>query len=898
MSAYETSERLRVALADRYTIARELGAGGMATVYLARDLKHDRLVALKVLKPELAAVIGGERFLSEIKTTANLQHPHILALFDSGAVNGTVFYAMPFIDGESLRDKLDREKQLPIDDALRIAREVADALQYAHERGVIHRDIKPENILLQGGHALVADFGIALAASTTGGARMTETGMSLGTPTYMSPEQAMGERTLDARTDIYALGCVLYEMLVGDPPFTGSTAQAIVARVLIGTPESLTAQRGTIPPHVEATVMTALQKLPADRFASAKAFSEALANSSFTTAGTAHHLTRGPQPATSRRTVSALAAVALLSVAAAVIGTTGWMRTRRTPEPVAARFAIELPEGIVFGSSASSRRRMGITPDGSQVAFVTSTPFGSTAANAVYVRRASEPVAERVGGTDSATSVSYSPDGKWLLFTTVRGLKRVLSAGGVPQTIASVQDPRQIYAASWGEDGRIVYALASYGLWVVSADGGEPRRLTADTPPGDSAIMLTEPDILPGGTHALVSVVKGFNSSTRSNSLGLLALADGRVTDLGVVGEGPKFVSPGQVVFHRGSTVFAAPFSARSQSVSGPVIQLVTDVSDNVGPSDFAAARNGAWLAYQTGSVDVPTTMWAVDRRGRERQLTTPETKSYANGRISPDGRRVVLRVMGGAFNRGDLWIYEIEGGAISKLTTDGASFRPAWSRDGSTLFYVNGRGDSSRIASRPWDGSGVETIHLRRPLLAEVEPGLAHTFFAIRTLIPRDIYLAPADSLSKLRPFLTSAAEERNPAISPNGRWLAYLSDESGKLEAYIRPLPGPGARVPVSIGGATHARWAPDGKALFYRSPKHLMMASLVETPQLAVTRRDTLFVDPYSRASGETNFDVFPNGNEFLFFKSVESRNKMYMIVNWQSMLTTAAAAAREP
>ena len=387
--------KLSAALGRSYTIERELGAGGMATVYLARDLKHDRLVAIKVLKPELAAVIGGERFLSEIKTTANLQHPHILALFDSGAVNGTVFYAMPFIDGESLRDKLDREKQLPIDDALRIAREVADALQYAHERGVIHRDIKPENILLQGGHALVADFGIALAASTTGGTRMTETGMSLGTPTYMSPEQAMGERTLDARTDIYALGCVLYEMLVGDPPFTGSTAQAIVARVLTGTPESLTAQRATIPAHVEAAVTTALQKLPADRFASAKAFVDALSNSAFTTAGTAHHLTRGTQSLTSRRTVAALAAVALLSAVAAVAGTVGWMRTRRAPEPVEARFAIELPDGVVFGSPSSSKRRMGISPDGSQVAFITSTQFGSAAASAVFVRRASEPIAER-----------------------------------------------------------------------------------------------------------------------------------------------------------------------------------------------------------------------------------------------------------------------------------------------------------------------------------------------------------------------------------------------------------------------------------------------------------------------------------------------------------------------
>jgi serine/threonine protein kinase len=219
------NSKLAGALADRYRIERELGQGGMATVYLAQDLKHDRKVALKVLKPELAAVLGAERFLAEIKTTANLQHPHILPLHDSGTVDGTVFYVMPFVQGESLRDRLTREKQLPIADAVRLGGEVAGALDYAHRQGIIHRDIKPENILLHDGRALVADFGIALAASRTeGGTRMTETGMSLGTPHYMSPEQAMGERTLDARSDIYALGCVVYEMVSGEPPHSGPTA--------------------------------------------------------------------------------------------------------------------------------------------------------------------------------------------------------------------------------------------------------------------------------------------------------------------------------------------------------------------------------------------------------------------------------------------------------------------------------------------------------------------------------------------------------------------------------------------------------------------------------------------------------------------------------------------------
>lgn len=310
-------ERLTAALADRYRIDRELGAGGMATVYLAEDLKHNRKVAVKVLKPELAVAIGAERFLAEIKTTANLQHPHILALHDSGEVNGTVFYVMPYIEGESLRDRLDREKQLPIEDALRIANEVADALQYAHERGVIHRDIKPENILLQRGHAVVADFGIALAASKTGGARMTETGMSLGTPTYMSPEQAMGAREVDARTDIYSLGCVLYEMLVGEPPFVGPTAQSIVAKVITETPKSITGQRRTVPPHVDATVEKALEKLAADRFASAAAFAESLKDGGSSLRASGHQTARASGSPRSTGKAVRWGAVALVGVAVA-----------------------------------------------------------------------------------------------------------------------------------------------------------------------------------------------------------------------------------------------------------------------------------------------------------------------------------------------------------------------------------------------------------------------------------------------------------------------------------------------------------------------------------------------------------------------------------------------------
>ncbi len=273
----EIISRLSTALADRYKIEREIGAGGMATVYLAEDLKLHRKVALKVLRPELAAALGPERFLREIEIAAKLHHPHILALHDSGEVDGFLYYVMPYVEGESLRDRLNREKQLPVEDALQIAREVADALGSAHRHDVIHRDIKPENILLEEGHAVVADFGIARAIHAAGGEQLTETGLAVGTPAYMSPEQAMGSKELDGRSDLYSLGCVLYEMLAGQPPFTGATVESIVHQQIAVEPRPVTELRPAVPAEVVAALSRVLSKAPADRFSPAAQFAEALA---------------------------------------------------------------------------------------------------------------------------------------------------------------------------------------------------------------------------------------------------------------------------------------------------------------------------------------------------------------------------------------------------------------------------------------------------------------------------------------------------------------------------------------------------------------------------------------------------------------------------------------------
>ncbi|NNF37460.1 MAG: serine/threonine protein kinase, partial [Gemmatimonadetes bacterium] len=433
----EIIERLTAALAGRYAIEREVGEGGMATVYLAHDAKHDRHVAVKVLRPELAAMVGAERFLTEIKTTANLQHPHILPLFDSGEADGFLFYVMPYVDGETLRTRIEREKQLSVDDALAITRRVAGALDYAHGNGVVHRDIKPANILLSAqGEPLVADFGIALAVAQAGAGRITETGLSLGTPHYMSPEQATGDRDVDPRSDVYALGCVLYEMLAGQPPFSASTAQATLVQILTADVASVTSMRRTVPPHIDAALNRALEKLPADRFASAADFSKALGDPGFTYAARPSKVTaaatravEAPAAAPSRPWLRDPRSIAAL-VALLLVGAFGLLRP--TAEPMAGVptraevTGLEIPRGIggwrLAISSAGDWIAAGAVEEG--------VPY-------LFVRPAGDPAWRRLLNTDNASNPAFSPDAQSVAFQAGGAILTVPLTGGPAFPVAS-----------------------------------------------------------------------------------------------------------------------------------------------------------------------------------------------------------------------------------------------------------------------------------------------------------------------------------------------------------------------------------------------------------------------------------------------------------------------------
>ncbi len=459
--------RLTAALSDRYRIERELGQGGMATVYLAEDLKHHRKVAIKVLRPELAAALGAERFLREIETTASLRHPHILPLFDSGVVDPRptthdpqlLFYVMPFVEGESLRTRLDREKQLPIDDALQIAREVADALSYAHAHGVIHRDIKPENILLESGHAVVADFGIARAINAAGGEQLTETGMAIGTVQYMSPEQAAGQRDLDGRSDLYALGCVLFEMLAGQAPFTGPTVESIVHQHLMATPPPITQLRPAVPADVAAALQRALAKTPADRFNPVAQFASALRSPTGTVATPA----AASAPRSSRAILVGGAVVALAAAALMLLRSRG-------------SAAAALP---VIGRTTQVTRADGLevdpalSPDGENLAYAA----GPTTAMQIYVRQVTggREVALTNDTTDNFRWPRWSPDGSQIAYQSNDGIYLVPALGGVPRRVARADTATLRHGT-----GSVTRALRArlVARWVtVGLDSWLQRRL-------------------------------------------------------------------------------------------------------------------------------------------------------------------------------------------------------------------------------------------------------------------------------------------------------------------------------------------------------------------------------------------------------------------------------------
>ena len=814
-------ERLAAALAGRYRLEREIGQGGMATVWLARDLRHDREVALKVLRPELTAILGAERFLNEIRITARLDHPHILTLIDSGADQGLLWYVVPFIRGESLRQRIERETQLPIEEALGIARQVAGALDYAHRQGVIHRDIKPENILLHEGEAVLADFGIALALREAGGNRLTETGLSLGTPQYMSPEQATGDRTLDARSDVYSLGAVLYEMLTGEPPHTGATVQAVIAKLMTERPTPIRTVRETVTPALDAAVTRSLAKVPADRYPSAADFSRALASAAqLADTDTMAVPTGGRGDGATGRSRRLLVGAGL----AVALAAAGWWTLRR---PVAPSSRLAEPTRTQFTFSGDVTVPT-IAPDGQRLAYIRRHCDAAGACGQSLV-------VQDLGGAGSLTllegwaglyTIEWSDDGRWLLalgtdpasrfgtflLPSLGGPHRFVGPSaaflGGPDTLLVIPEPDRTEGTTW---------------WrvVTTRDGvvrdSFPVRLDGARIPGAGAA--------PGGRMLIASQV-----STEENQAGVILDRSGTIRDRvvfsghevlgGVWQDGRRLLlSVEERSPDRPKYLARVGVDPEQMRFTGAPVRLARLDDDDFG--HVSVSRDGRTIALFAAAAAWRVVTLGMDPRTRllrvEREVAT--ATGGIGAQVAPSGRWVALTTpIPGGTRRFAIRLQPFEGGPEAELVplTD-SIMNWEWAPDRDVLYYTTPAGPALAIhevdaATR--QSRRVGAIPARPGSLQDFEPLQEGGFAWLVRNDPVVHYQLPGDeprtlAVPRTSVYFTSSA--------PGGFGLALLGwtqPAGDSLKMFVADL-GAGSSREVWAGVVEDAAvaWLPDG-------------------------------------------------------------------------------------
>jgi Tol biopolymer transport system component/tRNA A-37 threonylcarbamoyl transferase component Bud32 len=904
-------ENLRAALADRYAIEREIGAGGMATVYLARDIKHHRNVALKLLDPELGAVIGAERFLAEIEVTANLHHPNLLPLFDSGEADGLLYYVMPYVEGESLRAKLTREKQLPVDEAVQISAAIASALDYAHRHGVIHRDLKPENILLHEEQPLVADFGIALAISKASDQRITQTGISLGTPQYMSPEQATGDRSVDGRSDIYSLGVITYEMLTGEPPHTGRTTQATIAKVVMDRPRSMRLARDTIPPHVEAAVNRALAKLPADRFHTAREFGAALQGKGVVTPYQTSVPEGVPQiaaaPSTWRRR-SIPPAGRVILVAAAIFGAYAAWRIARDKggNTSVASFFVELPASHGVRERV---RNVAISPDGRTVAFVAQSDSSSH----VYLRRVEDLEPSLVPGTNGAIGVAFSPDGSSLTVEMTGGALRKAKPDG--SSMVTMADGLQYFGSlAWASNQTLVVGGASAaqnGLALLAASNGTVRPLTKPAARlGSHGMPLVGRD---GETLLFEDWGPAYSED---DFLAIGSLKSGEFVKTPLLAVQPIGIVDGRILYISPSgAIMAVPFDAGNRRLTGDPIRVMDGVgADDRGllgesPHSLAALSSNGTLVYTRGR---PTQhLVSVDATGTPTVTVLSDDRDHLSPwsggpRFSPNGRRVAVNVitMRGDTTSSDIWTLDLATRTFTRVTSLGNVVAPEWTPDGKRVVFTTWYEKKPTIWSQVADGSQPAEKILELPdgqvvRSANVTPdGQGIVFCQVTNLLgTSDLFYLPFTDKKPQRiagPF----GFECEGRVSPDGRWLAYVANEGGKNQVYVRPFRASGSQGQVSVDAGGSPRWSRDGGRLYYRHAESalgrgsLFVARINATPSAVNVQRP----EPLLSLGEGGVYDISPDGTHVVMLGEGDSRVQLVVTSNWIAQLRARIEATK--
>ncbi len=859
-----------------YQILAPIGAGGMGEVYRATDTRLERTVAIKVLPAHVASDPERKaRFEREAKTVAALSHPHICPVFDVGREGETDFLVMEYLEGETLADRLSKGA-LPLDQALRYAIEIADALDKAHRQGVTHRDLKPANIMLTKAGAKLLDFGLAKLkptgpqsdASTKLADSLTQQGTILGTFQYMSPEQLNGEEA-DARTDIFAFGAVLYEMTTGRKAFEAKTQASLIAAILERVPPAMSSVEPMTPAGLDYIAKTCLGKDPDDRWQTAR---DLLRELKRVEAG-------GATPAESAATIvpqhlalwqrpvpAAMAALLLV----AVTGLTAWNLMRPAP-PSVARFVVNTPPDGPLRVTVTFRD-VALAPDGTRIVYQSGT---SRATSQLYVRHLDQLEATLLRGTEGGMTPFFSPGGAWVGFTDLeRNLKRVSVLGGPPVTIADVRPtPRGL---SWGPDDTIVFATAaSAGLLRVPAVGGEPEQLTT-VDPDQGETNHWWPDVLPNGKGVLFTAWSGTDEGSR---LAVVSLETREVTYLLPGGSHPQYSPTGHIVYGVGGTLRAVGFDANSLTLTSdnPVPVLDNVNTKATGAANFSLSDTGS-LVYVRGEGGVGTlrTLVWVDREGREEPVGLPPD-AYQYARLSPDGTRIAVHIAD--LQNNDIWVSELARGTLTRLTTDAAGdFGPLWTPDGESIVFTSQRETPRGLFSRAFDGTGpverLMTLDEDGFLDAgDWSPdGQSLIFWYVSRDTRANIGILSLEGEPSWEPLIQTEARELQPAISPDGGWIAYTSEQTGQPEVYVQRFPELGQRQQISTGGGSKPRWSPDGRELFYANGNTLMVVPIETEPSFRPGTPDTVFEGSDSLETLGLGFsDISPDGQRFLIVQS---------------------------
>jgi Tol biopolymer transport system component/predicted Ser/Thr protein kinase len=902
-----------------YEVLSALGAGGMGEVYKARDTRLARTVAIKILPDALAADPQfRERFDREARAISQLDHPHICPLYDVGEQNGTAFLVMQYLEGETLADRLPKGA-LPIEQALKTAIEIASALDRAHRAGIVHRDLKPGNIMLTKAGAKLLDFGLAKSSApvVTGAGlsmlpttppNLTAQGTILGTFQYMAPEQIEGQEA-DVRSDIFAFGVVLYEMVTGKKAFNGKTHASLISSILKDEPRPIVELQPLTPPLLDHIVGRCVAKDPDERWQSASDLTRELRwiNESSASARVA----ASPGAHRERRDrlilgVAAALAGLLLGVAATTLVVKFRSpRSRESPEVVRVLVGIApaehlqaLPADRTTSEGRPSRTAMVWSPDGRSIVF--SAIQGDR--QQLYRRALDHLEATPIPGTEGAAGPFFSPDGRWVGFWSGGALKKVLVDGSGPATtICETPAPG---GATWGSDDTIIFSRQRDGLWRVSAAGGTAQSLAKpDANKGELKFVL--PQILPGDRAILFTVTHSPFPTWDDTEIVVQSLATGERTTLITGGADGRYLRSGHLVYLRRGTLTAVPFDRERLAVAGGAVALIADVMQAAntpneqyesGAGQFSVSESGSLLYLPGGLFPDParSLVW-VDRTGALQPLALP-ARAYLSPRLSPDGRRVVLWTQGDR----NIWIHDLTRGTLTRFTSEARNARAIWTPDGTRVTYGSATGGNENIFWKPADGSGPAerlTTGDTASAASWSPDGQTLVFVQQPQGTGTDIWILPLSGDRRPRALLQTRFNEAYPDVSPDGRWLAFATDESGRSEVYVQPYPGPGPRQQISTDGGTAPAWSRDGRELFYTTTQTVggqatltrMMAVPVEfRPTITAGTPRMIFEGKFGASANIRGYDVTPDGRRFLMVQQKErpavSAADMILVQNW--------------